>query len=54
MLLLLLLPFAFMTDRLMVGGLTTAIMILVAVWQTKHPRPRPVHGPGHGSLRSQD
>jgi low temperature requirement protein LtrA len=35
-LLLLLLPTAFATDRLMVGGLTSAILILVAVWQSLH------------------
>jgi low temperature requirement protein LtrA len=35
-LLLLLFPTAFATDRLMVGGLTSAILILVAVWQSLH------------------
>ncbi len=33
-LLVLLFPAAFMTDRLMVGGLTSAVLIVVAVWQT--------------------
>lgn len=41
-LLLLLLPFALRTDRLLVGALATAVMILVAVLQTLHPRKLPV------------
>ena len=35
-LLLVLFPIAFMTDRLMVGGLTSAVLIVVAGWQTLH------------------
>lgn len=33
-LLMLLIPVAFLTDRLMVGGLTMLVLIVVAVWQT--------------------
>lgn len=29
-------PVAFVTDRLMVGGLTSAILIVVAAWQSRH------------------
>lgn len=32
----LLFPAAFLTDRLVVGGLTSAILIVVAVWQSLH------------------
>ena len=39
--LILLAPFAFATDRLMVGGLTSGIMIVVAAWQSlRAPTPR--------------
>jgi len=39
--LVLLFPIAFVTDRLMVGGLTSAILIIVAAWQSRHaPQPR--------------
>ena len=37
-------PIAFVTDNLMVGGLTTLIMILVAAWEAwrgARPRRRP-------------
>ena len=37
-LLLALVPLAFVTDRLMVGGLATAALIVVATMQTLHPR----------------
>jgi hypothetical protein len=33
-LLLLLAPIAFATDRLMVGGLASAVLIVVAAWQS--------------------
>jgi hypothetical protein len=32
---------AFSTDRLLVGGLATLVMIVVAVMQTLHPRKLP-------------
>jgi hypothetical protein len=34
-------PLAFLTDRLLVGALTTLVLIVVAVWQTRHPRSVP-------------
>lgn len=34
--LVLLFPLAFMTDRLMVGGLTSLVLIVVAIWQSRH------------------
>lgn len=34
-------PIGFVTDRLMVGGLTSLVFIVVAVWQTRHPRRLP-------------
>jgi low temperature requirement protein LtrA len=40
-LLLLLAPVAFFTDRLMIGALSTLVMIVVAVMQTLHPRKLP-------------
>ena len=40
-LLAILFPAAFATDRLMVGGLTSAILIFVAVWQSRHAPARP-------------
>jgi low temperature requirement protein LtrA len=39
-LLVVLFPIAFVTDRLMVSGSTSAILIVVAVWQSRHPRRR--------------
>ncbi|CAN5505184.1 low temperature requirement protein A [soil metagenome] len=45
-LLIALFPVSFVTDRLMVGGLTSLIFIVVAVWQTRHPR-RPPHALHH-------
>ena len=44
----LLFPAAFVTDRLMVGGLTSAILVIVAVWQTLHT-PAAAPTPRHGS-----
>ena len=41
-LLLLLWPLAFATDRLMVGALTSGILIMVATWQTLHAPRAPV------------
>ena len=38
--LLLLFPAAFATDRLVVGAATSAVMIVVALWQSRHPRRR--------------
>ena len=43
-LLVVLFPLAFLTDRLLVGGLTTLVLIVVAVWQTRHPRAVPQRG----------
>jgi len=34
-------PVAFVTDRLMVGGLTSAILIAIAVWQSRHAPAKP-------------
>ncbi|CAN5905167.1 low temperature requirement protein A [soil metagenome] len=34
-------PLSFLTDRLMLGALTSLIFIVVAVWQTRHARPLP-------------
>ena len=34
-------PAAFLTDRLMVGGLASAILIVVAVWQSRHAPAKP-------------
>ena len=35
-------PLALATDRLMAGGLTTLVLIVVAVWQSRHPRRLPL------------
>jgi len=35
-------PLGFATDRLMVGGLTSAVLVLVATWQTLHAPRAPV------------
>jgi len=45
-LLLLLFPLAFLTDRLMVGALTSGVLILVATWQTLHAPRVPVRAAG--------
>ncbi len=45
-LLIALFPVSFVTDRLTVGGLTSLVFIVVAVWQTRHPRRLP-HAPRH-------
>lgn len=34
-------PLALHTDRLVAGALTSGVMIVVAVWQSRHPRRRP-------------
>jgi low temperature requirement protein LtrA len=41
LLLALLVPAAFLTDRLVAGALASAILILVATWQTRHPAKMP-------------
>jgi len=41
-LLVLLFPLAFATDRLMVGGLASAVLIVVAVWQSLKAPAEPV------------
>ena len=38
-------PAAFMTDRLMVGGLTSLVMIVVAVWHARRAPQAPARGP---------
>jgi hypothetical protein len=42
-LLALLVPVAFITDLLMVGGLTTAVMVLVAAWESIVRHRTPIH-----------
>jgi len=48
-LLVLLFPLAFATDRLMVGGLTTLVLIVVAVWQTLHAPAAPAGSKAHAT-----
>lgn len=48
-LLLVLFPLAFLTDRLLVGALTTLVLIVVAVWQTRHPRAVPQRAGAQGA-----
>ena len=48
-LLVLLFPLAFVTDRLMVGGLTTLILIVVAVWQTLRAPSAPAGSKAHAT-----
>jgi low temperature requirement protein LtrA len=50
-LLVLLFPIAFVTDRLMVGGLTTLILIVVAVWQTLRAPSAPTGSKAHATAR---
>ena len=48
-LLVLLFPLAFATDRLMVGGLTTLVLIVVAVWQTLRAPAAPAGSKAHAT-----
>lgn len=50
-LLVLLFPLAFATDRLMVGGLTTLVLIVVAVWQTLRAPAAPAGSKAHATTR---
>jgi low temperature requirement protein LtrA len=50
-LLLPLLPLAMVTERLVVGGLTTLVLIVVAVWQTLRAPSAPVRSKAHVAAR---
>ena len=51
LLLLLLFPLAFVTDRLMVGGLTSLVLIVVAVWQSVNAPSTPAGSKAHATAR---